>query len=481
MSRTQILLIAVLAAGIFVGFLCSQFRITPANLPAYESEKEKLEKELAGIPAASERFVTVARLVTPAVVNITIKGEQVVRDPFSDMEDEFFGEFFQRFKRQWRSVPVISFGSGIIVTKEGHILTNSHVVRGATEVTVKLGDKREFAAKVVGTDPKTDLAILKIDGENLPYAELGDSDKIQVGEWVLAIGNPFGLEQTVTAGIISAKGRANVGIADYEDFIQTDAAINPGNSGGPLVSMEGKVIGVNSAMVSRTGGYLGIGFAIPSNMAKAVMKALVSQGTVKRGWLGIYMLDFTPTVAKDLGISYCAGVLVDEVMEGSPAAKAGLKRHDIIVGFNGVEMTSASQLRNVIATTEIGSKVKLNVIRGKEKIEVEAEVAAPPAETLLRSVGKLEGLGISVTDLTPALARRFGYEGEEGVLITDIDSDGLAASMGVEKGDLLQSINDKEIRSVAQLQKVISSIDLKGRLTLQLKSGNATKILQRGR
>jgi serine protease Do len=481
MSRTQILLVVVMFSGIITGFLCSHFAVAPANLPAYETEKEKLEKELAGVPAPSERFVAVARLVTPAVVNITTKGEQVVRDPFSDMEDDFFGEFFKRFRRQWRSVPVISFGSGIIVTNEGHVLTNSHVVRGATEVAVKLGDKREFTAKVLGSDPKTDLAILKIDDKNLPYAELGDSDKIQVGEWVLAIGNPFGLEQTVTAGIISAKGRANVGIADYEDFIQTDAAINPGNSGGPLANMEGKVIGINSAIVSRTGGYLGIGFAIPSNMAKAVMKDLVSQGTVRRGWLGISMIDLTPAMAKELGVSYTPGVLVDEVVADSPAAKEGVKKDDIIVGFNDTEVASASQLRNVIATTEVGSKVKLKIARGKEKIDIEVKVVLPPEEIPLRSGQNIKELGISVADLSWRLAKQFGYEEKQGVLVTDVDRDGLAASLGVEKGDLLQEINGKEITSVAQLQKVIPSIDLKGRLTLQLKSGNATKILQRGR
>ncbi|MFH1422085.1 MAG: Do family serine endopeptidase, partial [Planctomycetota bacterium] len=375
MGTKKVILVIGLLIGISCGFLCSHFNLVPVQLPAYEKEKQKLEEELANIPVEMNRFVTIARLVTPAVVHIITKGEQIVSNPWSEMEYEFFKEFFGRYRRRWQNVPVTSFGSGAIVSKEGHIITNSHVVKGAKEIIVKLADKREFTAKLLGSDPKTDLAVLKIDGDNLPYVELGDSDKIAVGEWVLAVGNPFGLEQTVTSGIISAKGRANVGIADYEDFIQTDAAINPGNSGGPLVNMEGKVIGVNSAIVSRSGGYQGIGFAVPSNMAKSVLRDIVSQGVVKRGWLGIYMLDYTPALAKQLGFEYRIGVIVDEVVKDSPAAKAGIKKNDIVFSFNGSDVISAAQLRNLIATTGVDSKIKLKIYRGKEVLEIEATIS----------------------------------------------------------------------------------------------------------
>jgi serine protease Do len=261
-------------------------------------------------------------------------------------------------------------GSGVVVTEDGFIITNNHVVSEATQVTVSLADKREFEAKVIGTDPKTDVAILKIDGKDLPLIPLGNSDAARVGDIVLAIGNPFGIGQTVTMGIISATGRSHVGIADYEDFIQTDAAINPGNSGGALVDIEGDLVGINTAIISRSGGYQGIGFAIPSNIVKDVLDAIVKHGKMIRGWLGISVQEVTPQIAAEFGLKKPGGALIVEVSPRSPAAKAGLHRGDIIVRYGDEEIEEATALRNMIADTPINKKVTLTVWRDSKNTEV---------------------------------------------------------------------------------------------------------------
>jgi serine protease Do len=319
----------------------------------------------------------VAQRTMPAVVNIASTRVYQTRDelpPSALFQDPFFREFFGDDFSRFFGVPQErverSLGSGVIVTEDGYIITNNHVVSEATQVTVSLADKREFEAKVIGTDPKTDVAILKIDGTDLPLIHLGNSDAARIGDIVLAIGNPFGIGQTVTMGIISATGRSHVGIADYEDFIQTDAAINPGNSGGALVDIEGNLVGINTAIISRSGGYQGIGFAIPTNIVKGVMDAIVKHGRMIRGWLGVSVQEVTPQIAAEFGLKKPGGALIVEVSPRSPAAKAGLSRGDIIVRYGDEEIEEATTLRNLIADTPINKKVTLTVWREGKTTEV---------------------------------------------------------------------------------------------------------------
>ena len=319
----------------------------------------------------------VAQHTMPAVVNIasfrvyqTPQGRPsspLFQDPFFR---EFFGDDFFRFFGVPRERVERSLGSGVIVAEDGYIITNNHVVAGATQVTVSLADKREFEAKVVGTDPKTDVALLKIDGTDLPVVPLGNSDRARVGDIVLAIGNPFGIGQTVTMGIISATGRSHVGIVDYENFIQTDAAINPGNSGGALVDIAGNLVGINTAIISRTGGYQGIGFAVPANIVKAVMDAIVKHGRMIRGWLGVSVQEVTSQIAAEFGLKKPCGALIVDVSPRSPAAKAGLRRGDIIVRYGDDEIEKVTALRNLIADTPINKKVPLSVWRDRKNTKV---------------------------------------------------------------------------------------------------------------
>src|SRR5579863_2195410 len=324
-------------------------------------------------------FVQISKRVTPAVVNISTTrtlngGAGNDQTPF--FEDPFFRRFFGEEPRrpEFPRGPERkeqSLGSGVIVDPRGYIITNNHVVAQADEIKVLLGDKREFKGKVVGSDPKSDIAVVKIEGKDLPTIPWADSSQLQVGEYVLAVGNPFGLNQTVTMGIVSAVGRANVGIADYEDFIQTDAAINPGNSGGALVNIRGELIGINTAIFTRSGGYMGIGFAVPSNMAKAVLDSLLKTGKVARGWLGVTIQELTPELAGEFGIQDLQGALVTDVMEDSPAKKAGLLPRDVIVSFDGRLAENAGHLRNMVAGTALGKTVTVKVIRDKRPMEVQ--------------------------------------------------------------------------------------------------------------
>jgi serine protease Do len=373
-------LLVGLALGVILSYQVNW--LMPCAEKQSEAQKESFSVEAT--PRVSEEvrsiqtsLSAVAQRTMPAVVNIAstrvyqtpdeVPSSPLFQDPFFR---EFFGDDFFRFFGVPQERVERSLGSGVIVTEDGYIITNNHVVSEATQVTVSLADKREFEATVIGTDPKTDVAILKIDGTDLPLVPLGNSDKARVGDIVLAIGNPFGIGQTVTMGIISATGRSHVGIADYEDFIQTDAAINPGNSGGPLVDIEGDLVGINTAIISRSGGYQGIGFAIPTNIAKAVLDAIVEHGRIIRGWLGVSVQEVSQQIAAEFGLKKPGGALIVEVSPRSPAAKAGLRRGDIIVRYGDEEIEEATALRNLIADTPINKKVPLTVWRDKKTTQV---------------------------------------------------------------------------------------------------------------
>jgi len=330
---------------------------------------------------------------------------------------------------------------------------------------VVLNDKREFTGKVVGTDPKTDIAVVKIKGDNLPVLDWGDSEKLNVGEYVLAIGNPFGLNQTVTMGIVSAVGRANVGIADYEDFIQTDAAINPGNSGGALVNAAGQLVGINTAIFSRSGGYMGIGFAVPSNMVKKVMESLVSQGKVTRGWLGVSIQGIDEELAKHFGLKSQDGVLVNEVMKDTPAEKAGIKEGDVIISFDNKKTSDPSALRNIVAETKVGAKVSIVVMRDKRQKTLTAVITEQPKSLEPEAQSEEadgEGTvleGVEITEITPEIARQLGLPSvTTGVVVSNVNVGSPAERAGLQTGDVILQVNRARIRSLSEFKQQVTKI-----------------------
>ncbi len=404
----------------------------------------------------------VARANVPAVVHIDVIRREEVVFPFIPFQDDPFFRFFfgvpempRKFRRELRGL-----GTGIIMDGEGHIVTNNHVVAGATEIKVLLADRRSFPAKLIGTDPKTDLAVIKINSkEPLPHVKFGDSDKVEVGQWVVAIGHPRGLDQTVTQGIISAKNRR--GIMDpstYQDFLQTDAAINPGNSGGPLLNLQGEVVGVNAAIVSQSGGFEGIGFAIPSNMALYIAQQLIEHGKVMRGWLGVSVQDLTEELAKGFKVKQRMGAVVADVAEDSPASKAGIKRGDIIISYRGRPITDASRLRNEVALTPIGEKVEIVLIRKGKKRTISVRIGSQE-EALKRRLSSLkQRLGVEVRPSTQKEAKRYGISPGTGVVIVWVDPKGPLGRAGFEVDDMILEINGKAINSVEDLVMVMERI-----------------------
>ena len=423
-------------------------------------------------------YAMVAARVRPAVVSVYSEKMVKLRQPEFDLPfgDDLFRQFFGEAapdrprpgrpqQREYR-VPQRGMGSGMILDKKGHILTNNHVVNDVDEVKVQLADRRTFAAEIVSADPPSDLAVIRIKGhvpDDLPTVELGNSDEMEVGDLVMAVGAPFGFAQTVTTGIISAKGRSGVGINAYEDFLQTDAAINPGNSGGPLVDMRGQVIGVNSAIATSIGQSAGVGFAIPINMVKSVLPTLMKGEKVSRGLLGIVIQEVTSELAKHFGLSDTKGALVAQVNKDSAAEKAGLKTGDVIVRYDGHEVQDTAHLRNMVATTKPGSQVKVVIIRGgKEethdvtvgKLTAEEAAAGGPAEE--GGGNAVAKFGFSVQTLTPDLAKQFGYEDEKGAIISDVDEGTPASSAGLQQGDLVAEVNRQKITSADDVQKALA-------------------------
>ena len=411
----------------------------------------------------SAEYQKAAERVSKSVVHIASSRQA------GGLGEDFFGRFFD--------VPrdLMALGSGVIVRPNGFILTNFHVVKGADKLRVKLVDGRTFTATVVGIDPPTDLAVIKVDGADLPAAELGDSEALAIGHLVLAIGNPFGLDSTVTQGIISAKGRANVGIADYEDFIQTDAAINPGNSGGPLVNTKGEVVGINTAIFSRSGGFMGIGFAIPSNMAKMVLDELISNGRVTRGYLGVTIQNVTPELAKSLNLSVDQGAVVSDVVPGSPADAAGIKKGDVIVELEERKILDARQLRSMVATSPVGAKVGVSILRGgaSRKLMVtigEQKTGEPPVPGRMQGTA-VERLGIEVVDLSDPIRQRFGIKAKEGVFVAGVVANGPADKAGIKSGAVILEVNHKAVKDVRQFEKALSKTDPNENLLLLVLEG----------
>ena len=415
-------------------------------------------------------YARVVTAVVPAVVNISTS--RVTKQETSGMRDmpqmdPFFRQFFGDEGPGRFNVPKErrekSLGSGVIVSPEGYVLTNNHVVDHATEITVTLKDKREMKAELVGTDPRTDIAVLKIDGTNFPHVTLGDSSRVKVGDIALAIGNPFGVGQTVTMGIVSAMGRANLGIEEVEDFIQTDAPINPGNSGGALIDDEGHLIGINTAILSgNSGGNQGIGFAVPVNLAHHVMDQILKNGKVERAYLGILPQDVTPAMARAFGAKEAKGAVVGEITADSPAAHSDLKQGDIILAVNGKPVDDANQLRLEIGLLSPGTTVNLSVLRAGTPQQVAVKMGSFPSKEERASVEKnangssLEG--VSVESLTPETAREMKLDpATKGVVVANIDPSSHAADAGLREGDVIQQVNHQSVKSVQDFDRAMSS------------------------
>ncbi len=440
---------------------------------------------------SAKAFAAVVKKAGPAVVHVKVeKSVQATTgqggpgaNPYDFFNDPLFERFFgPQFKhpqipgrQQPRKFKQQAAGSGFIISSDGHILTNNHVVEGADKITVRLDDEREFEAEVVGTDPQSDVALIKINGKNLPTLPLGNSDNLEVGEWVIAIGSPFELNQTVTVGVVSAKGRNRMGINDYENFIQTDAAINPGNSGGPLLNIHGEAIGINTAIFSRSGGYMGIGFAIPINMAKNIEQQLLKHGKVTRGWLGVMIQDVDKDLAKSFDLDSTQGVLISGVTEKSPAEKADIQQGDVIIAINGKPLANVAELRNAIAMTAPGTKVTLTIIRDGKERKLPVTIGEQPSDfgSVAKQSGKspLGTMGLSLQDLTPELADQFGYRKDQGILIAGVDPDSPAGRVGLQAGQLIEEVNKTPVKNLKELQQILAKAKNPKQVLLRVRAG----------
>ena len=475
-------------------FIILLFSIFPLSGKAIDEGIDNLRE-------TGKAFASVARKVSPSVVFLQVESKAAdssvtqFSPPFSefpfgdDLFKRFFGDQFPGFPRfdNPRGKPrgeqrALGQGSGFVfAVKDGllsdktYILTNNHVVDKADKISVKFKDGREYSAKVTGRDPLSDIAVIEIEADDIPALSLGNSSKLEVGEWVVAIGNPFGLSYTLTVGVVSAKGRTSIGINDYEDFIQTDAAINPGNSGGPLVNLEGEAVGINTAIFSRSGGYMGIGFAIPIDLAKTIADQLIEKGKVTRGHLGIMIQPLTADLAESFDVEPGKGILVAQISENSPAKKAGLHQGDIIVAYRGKPVTDVGSFRNQVSLTPPGATERLTIMRdGKLKeimvtignISEEKQSAQAPVEVT-------EEIGLTVQTLTPQLAQQFDAKPGEGVVVTQVQPGSIAAKAGVETGGIILQVNRKPIRSAEAFQREVNTSRKNKRLLLLVrKNGN---------
>jgi serine protease Do len=468
MKKITTIAIISFAAGLILAAFLFVYYPENKNQTAFlqETESAPLSSTLYAFPPQQSNakldFAAVAEKISPAVVSITsIKVEKrrtsnmFDDSPFDDFWDRFFGTprgQEQEYRQEVR-------GTGFFISSDGYILTNNHLVEKSVEVKIKSLQGEEYEAEVIGTDPQTDLALIKVEGKNLPYAELGKSEELKVGEWVLAIGNPLGFSNTVTAGIVSAKGRLIRGIINelpYQDFIQTDAAINRGNSGGPLVNMRGKVIGINSMIFSPSGGSIGIGFAISSKLAKNIINQLKESGRVIRGYIGVTVLAVDKDLKNTLNLKSKKGAVLNDVVEGLPADKAGLKRYDAIIAINGEPVESDSDLSFKISNSQPGKKITLTIIRdGKEK-NIEVKVAEKDGEEKIEDVATSGGeIGISVKEMTPRLAKYYNYKTDTGLIISEVKRYSEAHKKGLEVGDIILEANRKKMDKIGDLEKVV--------------------------
>ncbi len=458
--------------SLLTGLLFLSFS-SPA-FPAAEKEK-RIDLTTAVIQVAKQNI--------PAVAHIEVTERQEVENPFQPFEnDPFFRRFFnipqmpRKFKRELKGI-----GSGMIIDTQGHILTNHHVAGGATKIEVLLANGDRYTAKLVGTDPKTDLAVIKIAAKGtLPHITFGDSDKAEVGEWVVAIGAPRGLDQTVTQGIISAKHRR--GISDpssYQDFLQTDAAINPGNSGGPLLNLQGQVIGVNAVIFSESGGFEGIGFTIPSNIAIHVTQALIAHGKVERGWLGVDIRDLTPELAKTARVVNTNGALVADVVKGGPAEKAGMKKNDVIVGFGGKAIADSAMLRNQVADSPVDQEVKVAILRNGQKTGLTVRIGNLESANKVLAATVRARLGTEVRAVTDREKQKYNLSNNQGVVISRVDAKGALGEAGFEVEDIILGIDNQPVTGVDDFITLTSVLQPKQKITvfaLDHRSGNIGNI-----
>jgi serine protease Do len=480
-SGKSVLLIALTSLAIGLGISGSLDWLAPSRALNLGDAGDVETRGFAGLPD----FVNLAKKIKPIVVNISTtqvseggRGPQEFGSPFG--EDDPFNDFWRRFfggplprgpQRQR------SLGSGFIIDGDGSIITNNHVVENASKIVVKLSDDQEYEAKVIGRDPKTDIAVIKINAKtNLTTANFGDSDTLEVGEWVVAIGNPFGLDSTVTSGIVSAKGR-HIGQGPYDNFIQTDASINPGNSGGPLINLRGEVIGINTAIFSRTGGNIGIGFAIPINLVKELLPQLRGKGKVVRGYLGVLIQKVTPEIAESLGLEKAHGALVANVSKDGPAEKAGVKVGDVIVEFDGKEVKDSSELPILVARTQVDKKVRMKVLRDKKETYLNVAVGELKDEEVVAAVPEKGELGLTVQRLTPQMAESLGLEKVEGVVVTAVEPGSAGDEAGIRRGDLIVEVDRKAVRTLDDYKKAVAGAR-KGRGVLFLvRRGDSTLFL----
>ena len=480
LRRSQVLALGLVLAAGAGGYAIA--RVTPSTSAAGHVRASLKVADPSEGPSKSG-FAPIVKQVLPNVVNIS--SSKVVRTPNQSEgmpADPFFQQFFGKRFGPGPEVPKQrreqSLGSGVIVSSEGYVLTNNHVVEGATDVKVTLSDKRELKAQIIGTDPKTDVAVLKLEGSNFPAITLGDSSKVQVGDYALAIGDPFGVGQTVTMGIVSAKGRSNLGIEDYEDFIQTDAPINPGNSGGALVNDRGELVGINTAILSHgSGGNEGIGFAIPVNLAREVMNQIMDHGKVTRGYLGIVIQPITPAMSKALGQSEPEGVLVGDVSPKGPAQASGVERGDVILELNGKALNDSNELRNTIAMLQPGETVTLKVSRNGSTRDIKVKLGELPsskeeAQNERGGASKDALEGVSVENLDAETAKELGLPAStRGVVVTDIDPSSPKADSGLRKGDVIQEVNHQLVHNVVEFEQALHKTGKENALLLVNRGG----------
>uniref|UniRef100_A0A7C4XLW5 Probable periplasmic serine endoprotease DegP-like n=1 Tax=candidate division WOR-3 bacterium TaxID=2052148 RepID=A0A7C4XLW5_UNCW3 len=485
--------ISLKSAGIIAGasaiFAFIFGLIISAGIPGLTHQPEASPEKITSVPLVNEEgespFTKVVEMVSPAVVNIS--AERRVRTGIKDFEWEFRGPFEDFFRDFFKNFPRYegksqTLGSGFIISEDGYVVTNHHVIKDASEIIIRMTNKKEYKGKIVkiiGSDQRTDVALLKIEtDEKFPCLKLGDSDKIKVGDWVIAVGNPFNLEGTVTVGVISAKGRSNIPLAegpDFQSFLQTDAAINPGNSGGPLLNIHGEVIGINTAIASATGGNIGIGFAIPINLARTIIDELKTKGKVTRGYLGVYLGEVNEEIKDALGLSSTEGVLINEVVPNSPAERAGLKEKDVIIEFDGKKVTDVQSFRIMVASTKVGKEVKLKLFRDGKVIEKNVKIGEMPEESVAREDNEEKeeaNLGLTVVELDDTRASRYNPSVKEGVMVIKVAPDTPGEEAGIQDGDVIIGIGEERIRNLSDYRRAVARLKKGKPIIFQIQRGD---------